>query len=85
MLGQAKAYSELKLQTRPAYIVNNFGLWLGDTWKVRTGFTLDYGLRWEGMPQAYEIHNNVAPFRPSLYDPSNAPRCISTGSSWVTV
>jgi hypothetical protein len=79
LLGEAKSYNEMRLQTRPAYIVNNFGFWFADTWKVRTGFTLDYGLRWEGMPHAYEIHNNVASFRPSLYDPSKAPQLYPNG------
>jgi len=80
MLGQAYSYNELQVQTMPAYLVNNVGLWFGDSWKVRKGLTLTYGLRWEEMPHAYEIHNNVSSFRPSLYDPADAPQLNPDGS-----
>jgi hypothetical protein len=80
MLGRAFSYNELQVQTRPAYVVNNFGLWFGDTWKLRPGLSLDYGVRWEGMPHVYEIHNNVAAFRPSLYNPNMTPQLNSDGT-----
>ena len=79
MLGQAKSYSVLLLKSAPAYVSNKYGAWFGDTWKVRTGFTLDYGLRWEGMPHAYEQYDRIAAFRPSLYDPSQAPQLYANG------
>lgn len=79
MMGNAYTYTELKTQTMPAYLNTFYGLWFGDTWKVRNGLNLNYGLRWEGMPHAYERHNQVAAFRPSLYDPAQAPTIDSSG------
>lgn len=79
MLGNAYTYSELQTQSMPTYINNFFGPWFGDTWKVRTGLTLDLGLRWEYMPHAYEQHNNIAVFRPSLYNPADAAQVNSSG------
>lgn len=80
MLGQAYSYSQLNRTTLPAFLVNNVGLWFGDSWKVRKGFTLTYGLRWEGMPHVYEIHDNASTFRTSLYNPADAPQLNPNGS-----
>ena len=72
MLGRAQSYTEMQVQPTPAWMNNHIGLWFGDTWKVRSGLTLNLAMRWEGMPHAYERHNQVAVFRPEFFDPSVA-------------
>jgi hypothetical protein len=72
MLGRAQSYTEMLVQPTPAWMNNHIGLWFGDSWKARPGLTLNLAMRWEGMPHAYERHNEVAVFRPSLYDPATA-------------
>jgi hypothetical protein len=43
MLGQAYSYSELEVQTMPAYLVNNIGLWFGG-WEFDTPHPVFAGL-----------------------------------------
>lgn len=68
VLGAAQNYSEEQTQTLPAYVNNHIGVWIGDSWKVRSGLTLNPGLRWEGMPHAWERHNNASVFVPALFN-----------------
>jgi Carboxypeptidase regulatory-like domain len=79
MLGNAYTYTELQAETLPTYINNFFGPWFGDAWKARPNLTINYGLRWEYMPHAYEQHNDIAVFRSSLYNPADAAQVNSSG------
>lgn len=79
LLGDAYEYTTSQHVILPAFVNNFVGVWVGDTWKVRSGLTLNLALRWEGMPHAHERHNDISVFRPSLYDPSKAPQIDSTG------
>jgi hypothetical protein len=45
-------------------------LFLQDTWKIMRKLTLDYGLRYERFPGAYEEHNRVSSFSPTTPNPS---------------
>lgn len=83
LLGDAHEYTELQDQTTPSYLNNFYGLWTGDTWKARPSLTLDLGLRWEGMPHGYEQYNQIASFRPSLYNAAQAPQINPTNGSIV--
>jgi hypothetical protein len=44
--------------------------YFGDTWKVTKTLTLNYGLRYSLMPDAYLADNKLASFVPSAYDPA---------------
>lgn len=79
LLGNPYTYTELQTQSLPTYINNFFGPWFGDTWKARPGLTINYGMRWEYMPHAYEQHNDIAVFRTQLYDPAKAAIVDSAG------
>jgi hypothetical protein len=81
MLGQTYNYQQLQDQTTPAYINNYIAPWIGDTWRVRSGLTINLGLRWEGMPHAYEQYNQIAVFRPSLFQTSQIPELNPNGST----
>ncbi len=73
LVGRAREYQELRVQANPTYIWNSYGLWFGDTWKMTPKLTLDYGLRWEGLPRVFEENDQLAAFFPDLYDPAQVP------------
>jgi hypothetical protein len=79
MLGNAYTYTQLQSQGMPTYINDFFGPWFGDAWKARSNLTINYGLRWEYMPHAYVQHNDIAVFRPALYNRSDAALVNSSG------
>ncbi|MGH9377288.1 MAG: carboxypeptidase regulatory-like domain-containing protein [Terriglobia bacterium] len=79
MLGNAYSYTQLQVQTLPSAINTFFQPWFGDTWKAKSNLTLNYGLRWDYMPHAHERHNQVAVFRESLFNFSDAPQIDSSG------
>jgi hypothetical protein len=80
MLGQAFSFTQLEALPAPAFITNNYSLWVGDSWKVKRGLTLTLGVRWEGLPHAYEKNNRMSSFRTSVYNPADAPQVSADGS-----
>ena len=44
--------------------------YFGDTWKATRRLTLDYGIRYSLMPDAWLADNKLASFEPSAYDPA---------------
>jgi hypothetical protein len=79
LLGRAFSYTELERQTSPLYLAQSGGLFVNDTWRATPRLTLNLGLRWDGLPHAYEDEDRVAVFYPHLYDPGRAPTVLGNG------
>ena len=79
LLGRSFKYEELERQTQPLYKTRSVGLHINDTWRVSPNLTVNLGLRWDGLPHAYEDQDRVAVFYPGFYDPSRAPTVLSNG------
>ena len=70
LLGDADSFTQLQLLAGKHWVNNNYGLYVNDNWKITNQLTLNLGLRYEGLPHAYERYNRFANFVPSDYDTS---------------
>ena len=80
LLGTASGYSELAVQDVRTWPNVSWGAYVQDDWRATNRLTLNLGLRWDGIPHAYEVNNQMGNFYPSLYDPSQAATVLPNGT-----
>ena len=80
LLGTASSYSELAVQDKRTWPNVSWALYVQDNWRVNSRLTLNLGLRWDGIPHAYEVDNKMGNFYPNLYDPSQAATIDAQGN-----
>ena len=80
LLGYAHNYSEVAIQDAVNIRFNQFAAYAVDNWRVNNRLTLNLGLRWEGIPHAYDINGRLSDFYPGLYNRANQPQFNSNGS-----
>src|SRR5436305_9733912 len=91
LLGYAHNYSEVAIQDAVNIRFNQFAFYALDNWRVGNRLTLNLGLRWEGIPHAYDINGRLSDFYPGLYNRANQPifnsdgSLVSTGPGFGTV
>jgi hypothetical protein len=76
LLGYASAYQQDALHNSGLWHDQTYSIYAQDNWRVTDRFTLNLGVRWEGMPHTYETQNQMSNFYSNLYSPSNIPRYI---------
>jgi len=79
LLGRAFQYQELSEQFGPTYITKSGGFWFNDSWRVNPRLTLNWGLRWDAHPHAYEERDRVSSFYIDRFDPASAPQVDREG------
>jgi hypothetical protein len=62
-----------------------YELFLQDSWKLRPGLTLDYGLRYVVYPGVVDAGDLLTNFVPSSYDPAAAPAWSSPAATALVV
>jgi hypothetical protein len=80
LLGLSSAYDQTQALNINHYVNNTVSFWGQDNWKVNPRLSLQLGLRWDGLPHAWERNNQIANFNPALYNPSLAPKFNADGS-----
>ena len=80
MLGFASSYSE-PASVDFVHISNHtISVYALDDWRVSNRLTVNLGLRWEGLPHAYDSENTASNFYPNLYDPKQAAAFLPSGA-----
>jgi hypothetical protein len=73
-------YSESQAAPIRHYVNQTPSAYVMDTWKVSPRLSLQLGLRYDALPQAWERDNQVATFDPALYLAVQAPTWLQNGS-----
>ena len=82
--GNNCSYTEAQIDVTEHLRWNRYEAYVQDSWKIRPGLTLDYGLRYSLFPPVIDKNNLLDTFVPSLYNVANAPRFSdATGGTLV--
>lgn len=68
LLGDASSFTQLQFLAGKHWVNNNYGFYGNDNWHVTPRLVLNLGLRYDGLPHAYERYNSFANFVPADYD-----------------
>jgi hypothetical protein len=68
MLGMASSYSQLEFLAGKHWVNNNYSFYANDNWHVSPKLVLNIGLRYDGMPHAFERYNKFSNFVPADYN-----------------
>jgi hypothetical protein len=67
ILGDASSFTQLQYLYNKHWVNNNYGVYFNDNWHVTPQLTLNIGLRYDGLPHAFERYNQFANFVPADY------------------
>ena len=70
LLGDASNFEQLNYLSGKHWVNNNYGFYFNDNWHVHPRLTLNLGLRFDGLPHAFERYNQFANFVPADYNTS---------------
>jgi len=68
LLGDASSFTQLQYLAGKHWVNNNYSFYGIDNWHVTPSLTLNLGLRYDGLPHAFERYNKFANFVPADYD-----------------
>ena len=67
LLGDASSFEQLNYLFGKHWVNNNYGFYFNDNWHVVPRLTLNLGLRYDGLPHAFERYNRFSNFVPASY------------------
>ena len=76
LLGYASSFNQAQLQDFVSISNNVYDAYAIDNWRMNPRLTLNLGIRWEGLPHAYDKSNRLGNFYPYLYKPTDAAHFI---------
>ncbi len=80
LLGYGGTYTQPQYYDAVNIAARTYNLYAIDDWKVTKKLTLNLGVRWEGVPPAYDQNGRLSNFYPELYNPANAPTFALDGN-----
>jgi hypothetical protein len=70
LLGDVGTFTQLNYLAGKHWVNNNYSFYVNDNWHVLPGLTVNLGLRFDGLPHAFERYDQFANFVPADYDTS---------------
>jgi hypothetical protein len=77
LLGASTNYTQLQTQDIRHYVNQTVSAYAMDNWHVNNRLSIQYGLRYDALPHAWERNNRVASFDPTQYQPALAATAAS--------
>jgi hypothetical protein len=78
LTGRAAMYQEDQVDVTVNFRFGRREFFAQDTWKIRPGLTLDYGVRYQYFVPVTDENNVLTSFDPALFNPASAPACRTT-------
>jgi hypothetical protein len=73
LLGYYDSYTEALARPQSDYRFTNTEWYFQDDWKVRSGLSISWGLRFSHDPPQYDKRGFISSFSPAAWDPAAAP------------
>jgi hypothetical protein len=80
LLGFATNYQQMQNQDIRHYVNQTTSLFAQDNWHVNPRLSIQFGLRFDALPHAWERNNRISNFDPTKYQGALAPTIHSDGS-----
>ena len=84
LLGLATNYTQLQDQDIRHYVNQTVSAYAMDNWHVTNRLSVQYGIRYDALPHAWERNNFLASFDPRLYQAALAPSVDATTGAFCT-
>ena len=93
LLGLSTNYAQLQLQDIRHYVNQTLSAYAQDNWHVTPRLSVQYGVRYDALPHAWERNNRLASFDPKQYqraltpllDPATGAFCTSVTANCTTL
>jgi hypothetical protein len=80
LLGDASSFDQLNYLFGKHWVNNNYSFYFNDNWHVLPRLTLNLGIRYDGLPHAFERYNQFANFVAADYDRSAGSPVTAAGT-----
>jgi Carboxypeptidase regulatory-like domain len=70
VLGLANSFTQLQFLSDKHWVNNNYNAYFNDNWHFNQHLVLNLGIRYDGLPHAFERYNQFANFVPAFYNTS---------------
>jgi hypothetical protein len=80
LLGLTNSYSQFQDTPVRHYVNQTPSFYVMDNWHVTPRLSLQLGLRFDGLPHAWERSNSIANFDPAAYNPTSVPAWTPAGT-----
>lgn len=80
LLGDTSSFEQLNYLFGKHWVNNNYSFYFNDNWHVIPRLTLNLGLRYDGLPHAFERYNQFSNFVPASYSTAGVSPVTAAGT-----